>query len=619
MSQLSQRALRQQHTQDRQSGEAQSRLEIVERYRALVDSSPGISLNKAAKRLGVSPASLSRWTRAEAASGFAGLLADLPTGRPSVLKLAGPIDDALAKVKALAADMESNTGAWRAYAQSDECPAAIAEAILKPRSSKHAIPPSLRAATRVQESLLNQHRGPRRASLKGFWVPRRLDILPGDVFSSDDTTPIFAWWVPWPQSDAYPFGKKLLQGQLLPVIDVASQCLISFTLIARETSGYRACDIWSMFGQTFDTIGLPRLGWQLERGTWESNLIAGEKIEYKVGDISLTRRVGGLRQLPTNVTAWHREKIEGMECFPKTLQTFTSFLPKSKSIEASFDRMQSLEGCLWGCLGRDQMRRPFEAAKKQAGACQRGSADPGHHFLSLAELVSRLVKLYDYLNHEPIEGRVFSGVPRVTFDQAIAEHPLFRLPEDQRYLYRRHWAKTFILPTGRVSCKFVSPLTGKTTTEHYCHESFARHEGQEVLVYFDQEDPTAEAQIVLAKSGEYLCDARHLNRPGMFLDPDQSAKRERDIFRASVTALYTPLVPHFPSRQLPPEIAARRQESISGGRASRPQQCEQPAISTSHETPRTNTPASPSAPAPALSYLSRMLKQESEANETTNA
>lgn len=113
-------------------------------------------------------------------------------------------------------------------------------------------------------------------SLKGMATPRTLDILPGDVFSSDDTTPIWAWWVPWPRSEDYPFGCKILQGQFLPVIDVASQCLLAFALIAREKSSYRAADIWALFGYVFDQYGLPRLGVQLERGSWEATLIAGD-------------------------------------------------------------------------------------------------------------------------------------------------------------------------------------------------------------------------------------------------------------------------------------------------------------------------------------------------------
>ena len=119
---------------------------------------------------------------------------------------------------------------------------------------------SLRKAAHIPEPVFDAHRGQRRLALKGMWTPRALDILPGDIFTADDTTPIWGWWVPWREDKEHPFGVKLLQGQFLPVIDVASQCCITFVLIAREKSSYRASDIWHLFGHTFETIGLPRLG-----------------------------------------------------------------------------------------------------------------------------------------------------------------------------------------------------------------------------------------------------------------------------------------------------------------------------------------------------------------------
>jgi hypothetical protein len=167
------------------------------------------------------------------------------------------------------------------------------------RTSKHSIPPSIRAAVTTNKAIDNAHRGPRALSLRGMWTPRKNDILPGDIFTSDDTTPIWAWWVPWIESKEYPYGVKVLQGQFLPIMDVASQCVVAFALIAREASSYRACDIWSLFGHTFDTIGLPRLGFQLERGSWEANVIRGSEIDIQEGEATLSRRVGGLRQLPS--------------------------------------------------------------------------------------------------------------------------------------------------------------------------------------------------------------------------------------------------------------------------------------------------------------------------------
>jgi hypothetical protein len=409
--------------------------------------------------------------------------------------------------------------------------------------------------------LRNQHKGPRRSALKGIWIPRKMDVLPGDVFTSDDTTPIFAWWVPWKESDEYPFGVKLMQGQYLPVIDVASQNPLVWALIGRETSSYRAADIWALFGQVFEQIGLPRLGFQLERGSWESNLIAGQEVSYEEREITFSRRVGGLRQLPTNVTSWHREKKGADFAFPSTLQTWTSFLPKSKSIEAFFNRAQTMEGTLWGCLGRDQMRAPFEKTKKIYEACRRNAMDPKLHFMSQEELLKRLNAQMDYMAHEPMEGEVFNGVPALKWEQAVKDFPLYQLPEELRYLYRRDWSVVQIT-SGWARIRPTHPITGKRYSIFYINpDVFGRHEGQEVVVYYDRQDFTKPAQIILARTGEFLCEAEWRDRRGSFLDDDQSGYDDVRQWRNSVVTAYGSLVKHAPSRQLPPEIAARRAEA----------------------------------------------------------
>jgi hypothetical protein len=164
----------------------------------------------------------------------------------------------------------------------------------------NAFPRRIRVAARVSEPLNDAHRGPRTLSLGGIYIPRKLDVIAGDVMTADDTTPIWAWWVPWRECEEYPFGVKLLQGQFIPIMDIASQDTPCGVLIAREKSSYRAADIWHLFEHLFDEIGLPRLGFQLERGSWEANIIRGQEIKYEADEVSLSRRVGGLRQLPCN-------------------------------------------------------------------------------------------------------------------------------------------------------------------------------------------------------------------------------------------------------------------------------------------------------------------------------
>ncbi len=543
--------------------EAQRRLDIITAVRLLMnpedESKPKLSERKACKKIGVDQATFGRWRKKFDDEGFVGLLPDThECGRKSVLeKLNVPVD-VIKEVQGINLDTESNTAAWRLFAHSDKCPEALARVILDPtRSSKHAIPPSLRSATKLTEPVRDAHRGRRQLDLNGIWIPRYMDVLPGDIFTADDTTPIWAWWVPWYESEEYPFGVKLLQGQFLPIMDIVSQAIICYSLIAREKSSYRAADIWALFGHAFEVIGLPRLGFQLERGSWEANLIRGEEVEYQAGEVSLSRRVGGLRQLPTNVLPWHRERLNGAE-FPKTLQTWTSYLPKSKPIEAWFNRSQTLEGTLWGSLGRDQMRRPYEKTKKLFQACQRGAEDPRKHFLSGTEMVTQLNKLIGYLNYEPMEGEVFHGIPQMKLEAAIHENPLFRLPEEQRWLYRRNW-KVLQITNGWARVRLTDDITGKRYSLFYENPAvFANMEGEEVVVYFDREKFEEPAQILSARSGEYICEAHYFERKGSFLDGDQSGHDIRKAWRNAVLTTYGTIVQHAPSRQLPAEIEQRR-------------------------------------------------------------
>jgi len=543
--------------------EANRRWSILEAVAHAMAEQPGLTERGACLQVGVDQATFGRWRRAYEASGFSGLVpATGRRGRRSAALAAGLTPEIARQIQALALDTGSVTAAARLFAQSDRCPEAVADVILDPtRTSKHSIPPSIRQAVRVNPNLEKAHRGRRALDLGGMWIPRRVDILPGDIFTSDDTTPIWAWWVPWVKCDEYPHGVKLLQGQFLPVMDVASQAIVSFVLIAREKASYRAADIWHLFGHTFDTIGLPRLGWQLERGSWEANVIRGQEVEYSEGDLTYSRRVGGLRQLPTQVTDWHREKHGADFAFPRTLQTFTSFLPKSKSIEAFFNRSQSLEGTLWGCLGRDQMRAPNEKAKKIYEACKRpGGPDPREHFLSHLEITNRLRDMLAYLNSEPMEGEVFRGIPSQIWSEGVAQRPLFRLPEEQRWLYRRDW-KVVRITNGWARVRLTDEMTSQRYSLFYtAPETFAQLEGQDVVVYYDRENFEQPAQILLAKTGQYLCSADYFERRGSFLEGDTTGHDVRKAWRNAVMSTYGTIAQHAPSRTVPVEIQARRQE-----------------------------------------------------------
>lgn len=615
------RAARAARFTEAQHTEALRRQNILEAFAALI--AQDIAPADAAKAVSASLPTLWRWRKAFERDGFKGLLGKRHlAGRESELdklrKAHGPAaEEFIARAHGKAADTESVTTAIRHTAQVDFAGTAVGPELKQlvnytreghRRRRKQALPPSIRDAVKIDKNQRRAHRGPRFLMVKGLAIPRVVDIDPGDVITGDDTTPIWAYWVPTPwtkghahfprASCEYQYGETLLQGQFLPIMDVASQCIISWSLIARATAGYRACDIWALLGHTFDQVGLPRLGVQFERGSWEAILLRGKNVVFADGEVSLERRVGGLRQLPTNVTAWHRQRHgpEWADMFPKTLQTWTSYSPNSKSIEGLFNRSQMLEGMLWGCAGRDQMRKPNEKVKAMLEKGQRGALQPSLNFLSGAEIHRRLGELVQYINHEPVEGEVFRGVPQELFDQARRERPLYFLPEEQRFLYRRCWAAG-VIRRGLLAVPNVTLPNGDRRTVYYTNPRLFGQNGFEerrVLCYYDANCVEQAAQIVDPRTGEYLGDAQHFERVGMFCDSTRRGHDLKKAFRETVMTHYgTAVEPYAPSRQEPAEVTARRATARAEAAASAPVR----------ETSPTSVQRAPVLPAPARPAL----------------
>ena len=546
----------------------------------------GLSLNEAARRLGVPVANLHRYLARYRAGGFEGLIPKQKnSGRDSLRAfLVAQIGEegmaeAERRVASIALDLSpgiaagsrrlSDGLAWRTFARMPDCPEPIrAYFAAGKRRSKHSIAPSIRSASRPGPLLDALHRGRRAYGLNGPYQPRALDILPGDIFSSDDTTPIWAWWVPWPRSEKYPHGVKLLQGQFLPVIDVASQDILNYVLIAREQSSYRAADVWRLMGRTHSVIGLPRLGWQKERGTWEAQLIDGVHAELQDGEPGHAQRVGGLRMLPSNLARYHFDLLGPERAAAwSTLRTFTSYLPKSKSVEGIFHRLQKFEGTLWGCLGRSQQRRPYERAKKVYEACRAGKADPRLHFLSGTELMHRLNACIEGYRAEAIEGEVFRGVPSEVWERGISEHGgLLAAPAQGRWLMTADWA-CVTARQGMARVRRVDEATGFPVSYFYAHPEFCGAlDGRRVLVYFNRDAFEEPAHVLVPSASgnhEYIGEAAHVERRGMFLDGDLDGFELRKRQSGVVTTLYSELAGHIPSRQVPAEIAQRREQSFA--------------------------------------------------------
>lgn len=556
------------------------RKEVVLSYYHLIESEPALSLRKSAQRLGVSCSKLRVILKTyEETQDFRSLIPKISDGRPSVaeqlVKEVGPeqFQRTIELVKGHVLDTQTNSGSWRFVASTQPVPEPIKSVVLSSeKASKHNIPKSLTVLTKVSRANQLAHRGQRALRLHGSSVPVDLsDVLPGDIFVPDDTTPIWGWWVPWEKSREYPYGKKILQGQFLEMIDYASVYRLGFSMIARERSSYRASDIFAFFGDVFDSIGLPRLGLQLEGGIWQSNLIRGHKVKGQAAidperpfncaitlpdEPTIERRLGALSMLPANVLAYHRQIAN--KPLPNTLTMWRSVLPKTKPIEMAFRLQQPLEGILWGGLGRDQRRVANEKNQKLFEACRRGAADPGLHFLSWTEIAERMGKIIEYLNQDPMEGPKRRGRPAEEWMKALKEHGgLYSLPTDLQWMYRSHSVVREIRGAF-VDCSYKSPITGKTVKLHYSNpKAFAELDGRRVVVFFDTDNPERPAEVV-SESNQWLCQAEHWNGTGAFIAGNEDGFKISNQYFSAVMRLTKIIAQRSPSQQLPPEIEARR-------------------------------------------------------------
>ena len=537
------------------------------------------------RRWGSSRTSVERWIPAYRQTGFHGLLSECAeSGRESVAeklrRLCGPeeFEQIRKRVQAMNYDYKSNSLAWRraALALPDGHPVrTYMEKVLTMHTSKHAIAQSLRIETSVDPAQRLLHRGRKALKLGGYSIPRKCDVLPGDIYVMDDETENVICAVPAPKCDKYPFGWKAMQAQVFPCLDFASQYCGAWFMVARERSSYRGTDLWGGIGHCIDAMRLPRLGFQFERGTWESNILRGVKVDYLPGEPSATQRMGGLQMLPSNILDWHREQSAVARLLPPTLTIFTSYTPKSKPIEGWFNRSQRLRQAFWGYAGRDQRREPQERIVKLFNACKRGAENPAEHFMTLEELEKAYGQSVMDLNADRMEGEVFSGVPSETWNEWVNKpgFELKRMHPEMAWMYRGMWAQ------GTVKGPFVRVrLTDELTRKRFSlfwqnATELSRFDGKTVAVYWDAKDHTLPAYVVDPRSAEFVCDAAHLDRVGAFLDDDMTGLNGVKQWEKFHTAIYGAIKSEIPSLQMPDGVRERRRD----GRAAEAHPIEEPS------------------------------------------
>lgn len=319
---------------------------------------PDMSLRKACKIAGTSPATYYRWKgQLESAGGdpFLAFAERKPPGRPPAVVFSED-EENICRWYRLSKD--STDVALHFAARDPRLSPEVRQRLLEieenslVNESRPNFPPSLRRAfhiTAEERAKFRNRKAEHEVEMvtpRGmFWVDEdgtTHDLLPGQLWELDDysTNQPYTWTDPHT-------GEFNLGRQVLGAIDYFTAGWLGFDHIGRERDAYRGEDIVRYLGRLFRTHGLP-LFLRLERGSWDSSFVHGLKVD------GLAQPWGALDHLVTIRHTW-KSKGKGL-------------------IESSFNPLQT-----WlSHTGRDvgRFRGEFEAATKAWLRAKRTDRDP---------------------------------------------------------------------------------------------------------------------------------------------------------------------------------------------------------------------------------------------------
>ncbi|MBI5770889.1 MAG: helix-turn-helix domain-containing protein [Verrucomicrobia bacterium] len=475
------------------------------RRRAIVDAATaalagGESQAQIAQKLGVTAPSLSRYLKLFKLGGYEALRPDSTNaGRRPLVRLTDQEQKAV-QALTLQADPHdpkktktvSVSLALRLFARTPECRTELAEAILKPRSSKHTLTPTLRRQARVTQSSRLLHAGPEAFNLHGIVTPRdltwideegaELPIYPGLLGEGDDMTANEPCWVPW-ADDADPcaakFGCRLVRPQMLPWLDVGSARFVGHSTVLRYNDAYRASDILWALSHLFHSVGAFRY-LRLEYGTWDADLI---------------------------------NRLDSVHQFCHIHRATSA---KTKFIENRFNQLQKYFALAGVSVGR--WRGVKEKENKQWLACRDGRLDPRTVFPSFESWTAKVDAAFVAFNSEPVEGDVYgpanaqrfhgrrAWVPDEIWATHLATHPMKKPTVEESYRLMPVQAEVTIRG-GHVAPKVAE----HNATFFFYHDAFARlGDGYKVTACFDPARPELGCAILNRELGARSAERRAL-------------------------------------------------------------------------------------------------------------
>lgn len=425
----------------------------------------------------ISERSLERWEKAYAAEGIDGLVDQKQgkVGRRSVIDQVAEehpeiLQNLLTRGKAVALDKQSVAAAARELSAHPNLPSRLRGHLHDAHASKSYVTPSIRSALESSQLTGALYQGPKAARLSSaFTVRDYTHLRAGDVYTADDMTSNVICWTEWPNARGFLLG----QPQILPVQDVRTLRWLVVRVIMRHGGQYSSDDIWGLFGDVFDSFGMPRLGFLLEGGHWQGNRVQGHKTGLNHED-----RIGGLTSLG--------------------LKNFRAYDPRTKGmIEGAFNILQRHVDDFPGYCGRDQRTQLPERVKKALAAVASGE-HPSKYFPHVKAFTDHVQTVMENLNNERQDGQILGGDSPI---EKWAEHNPERrmLPDETKWLYRSAMSVTQVTANGAR----VTQGSGKKQQVYYFDNPNLLEplKGQKVVVFWNDHNPEADACICLPLPG----------------------------------------------------------------------------------------------------------------------
>jgi hypothetical protein len=325
------------------------------------------------------------------------------------------------------------------------------------KGGKSYVPTRVRDAVRHEIKMINGvHSAPKNERDQGAYLSRCWDKVPaGDWWCGDDCTLPVYYHIPDPETDWF----KLIRGQFLLMIDLRTTYILGFVLL--PSPGYHARAIRRLITYCADNYGLPRRGFYFEQGIWkQANILTGDK---------------------RTAIPW-AETEKGLKEFGLEFKHATR--ARTKPVERVLGALQNQMERERGYAGRDERRAPQERFQKLKRDVEARRIHPVEHFHSAEQWEERLTRICRAYNDEVQEGKHTEGLsPKEAYQrfQNREDPPVHFGPED-RFLLAHH---------KKVSRVGVNGITLQFGRQKYVYRDRQTGplRGQQVLVWFDPEDP----------------------------------------------------------------------------------------------------------------------------------